>query len=103
MRAGHIKAWAACGTDAERLDVYNGLLLAPHLDAAFDRGLITVEGDGEIVVSPALGAADRAILGLDAPLRVRGLTDGHRGYLVWHRETLFRAAKEGSVKHGAHT
>jgi len=28
--------------DSERLDVFNGLLLAPHLDAAFYGGFITV-------------------------------------------------------------
>ena len=50
LRASHIKPWAACETDAERLDVFNGLLLAPHLDAAFDRGFITVADDGEVVV-----------------------------------------------------
>ena len=38
LRASHIKPWADCDTDAERLDVFNGLLLAPHLDAAFDSG-----------------------------------------------------------------
>ena len=34
--------------DAERLDPANGLLLAAHLDAAFDRGLMTVEEDGTL-------------------------------------------------------
>lgn len=29
LRASHIKPWSKCATDAERLDVYNGLLLAP--------------------------------------------------------------------------
>lgn len=38
LRASHIKPWADCSTDTERLDVFNGLLLAAHLDAAFDRG-----------------------------------------------------------------
>ena len=90
LRASHIKPWADCGTDAERLDVYNGLLLAPHLDAAFDGGFITVANDGAIVVSNALDANTRAILGLDQPLRVRGLADGHHGYLPWHRERVFQ-------------
>jgi hypothetical protein len=36
LRASHIKPWAICEADSERLDVYNGLLLAAHLDAAFD-------------------------------------------------------------------
>jgi hypothetical protein len=91
LRASHIKPWADCDTDAERLDVYNGILLAPHLDAAFDCGFITVADDGAIVVSDALDADALAILGLDQPLSVRGLADGHRGYLPWHRERLFQA------------
>ncbi|NUQ79755.1 MAG: HNH endonuclease [Polyangiaceae bacterium] len=92
LRASHIKAWAACENDAERLDVWNGLLLAPHLDAAFDRGFITIADGGEVVVSPALTDAARRILALDAPLCIRALADGHRGYLRWHRERLFKAA-----------
>jgi len=90
LRASHIKAWARCESDVERLDVFNGLLLAPHLDAAFDRGFITVADDGEIVVSPVLGAADRRAIGLDAPLRVASLVDGHRAYLRWHRATYLK-------------
>lgn len=89
LRASHIKPWADCETDAERLDVYNGLLLAPHLDAAFDAGFITVADDGAVFVSEALDADARAVLGLDQPLRVRGITDGHRSYLPWHRELVF--------------
>lgn len=54
LRASHIKPWADCATDAERLDVYNGLLLAPHLDALFDQGFITIAADGRVVRSPAL-------------------------------------------------
>lgn len=91
LRASHIKPWADCETDAERLDVYNGILLAPHLDAAFDRGFITVADDGAIVVSDALDADARAVLGLQQPLRIRGLTDGHRGYLPWHRAHVFQS------------
>lgn len=90
LRASHIKPWADCETDAERLDVYNGILLAPHLDAAFDRGFITVQDDGAIVVSDALQADGRVILGLDRPLRARSLADGHRAYLPWHRDRVFQ-------------
>lgn len=90
LRASHIKPWGHCATDAERLDVYNGVLLAPNLDAAFDRGFITIADDGAIVVGDALDADARALLGLDQPLRVRGLADGHRAYLPWHRERLFQ-------------
>lgn len=90
LRASHIKPWADCETDAERLDVYNGILLAPHFDAAFDQGFITVQDDGVIIVSSALATDARMILGFDPPLRVHGLTDGHCSYLPWHREHVFQ-------------
>ncbi len=51
LRASHIKPWADCETDAERLDVYNGILLAPHLDVAFDRGIVTFDDAGVLIVS----------------------------------------------------
>ena len=92
LRASHIKPWAACETDAQRLDVYNGLLLAPHLDAAFDRGYISVSGGGEVIVSAALDQSARQLLALDRPASLRAIADGHRGYLQWHRERVFKGA-----------
>jgi len=90
LRASHIRAWADCESDAERLDVFNGLLLAPHLDATFDRGFITVGEDGAVIVSPELVAEDREVLGLHPTRRTVRLTDGHRYYLRWHRDRVFR-------------
>lgn len=90
LRASHIKSWAHCDSDAERLDVFNGLLLGPHLDAAFDAGFITVAEDGAVVVSDTLPAEARALLGLDRPLKVRGLRHAHERYLPWHRAEVFR-------------
>lgn len=92
LRASHIKPWADCGTDAERLDVYNGLLLAPHLDAVFDRGYITIADDMTVVVSPMLDPVARSLLGLDLPRSLNRLTDAHRAYLPWHRAHVFRSA-----------
>jgi putative restriction endonuclease len=92
LRASHIKPWADCESDAERLDVYNGLLLAPHLDAAFDQGFITIRDDGAVVVSAALDARARGVLGLERPLRIRGIAEGHRNYLPWHRQRVFCGA-----------
>ncbi len=92
LRASHIKPWADCETDAERLDVFNGLLLAPHLDAAFDQGFITVADDGSVIVSPIIGPQDRSVLGLDTLLRVRALRDDHRVYMQWHGSKIFKHA-----------
>ena len=97
LRASHIKPWAECATDAERLDVFNGLLLAPNLDAAFDRGFITVTENGKVLVSEQLGDSDRRALGLDTPLRVSSLDDGHQAYLLFHRERVFKDSSSGSA------
>ena len=90
LRASHIKPWAACETDAERLDVFNGFLLAPHLDALFDAGYITVDENRVVLVSPALSEDDRRILNLRELPPLRGLAEEHRPYLEWHRVNLFR-------------
>ena len=94
LRASHIKPWAECERDAERLDVFNGLLLGPHLDAAFDAGFITIAEDGTVLVSDALPAGARTILGLDQPVKVRGLHRTHERYLPWHRTKVFRQRSE---------
>lgn len=90
LRASHIKPWADCQSDGERLDVFNGLLLAPHLDALFDQGFITVTDAGEVVVSSVLSEEARRIFGVDGVLRVKGLDEGHRAFLPWHQELVFR-------------
>lgn len=89
LRASHIKPWADCETDVERLDVFNGLLLAPHLDAAFDRGMITINESGTVIVSPIFDATSLSILNLDRPLQVRRLDDKHLPFLAWHRRHMF--------------
>ena len=90
LRASHIKPWSDCDTDAERLDVFNGLLLAAHLDAAFDAGFITIAEDGRGLVSSTLPGDARSVFGLDGSPRVRGLHQDHQRYLPWHREKIFR-------------
>ena len=91
LRASHIKPWADCETDAERLDVFNGFLLAPHLDVVFDAGYISVSPDGVVLLSNALPTEARAIFGLELPLKVRGLHHAHERYLMWHRTRIFRS------------
>lgn len=88
LRASHAKPWKNC-SDEERLDVHNGLLLAAHLDAAFDSGLITILPDGRVAVSGILEANSRVLLGLDKKSIVKGLKEAHEPYLRWHREKVF--------------
>lgn len=89
LRASHIKPWAACTSDDERLDVFNGLLLAPHLDALFDAGLMTVDEGGSVSLSSSISAAARARLAVLQPLRVDGLRPEHLRYLKHHQEVVW--------------
>jgi putative restriction endonuclease len=92
LRGSHIKPWTACERDSERLDVFNGLLLAPNIDALFDAGFITFSDTGEGLVSGSLSAEDRRSLGIDGPLSVKGLASSHGAYLAFHRTMVFRDA-----------
>ena len=47
----HIKPWSDCEDQAERVNPRNGLLLNAFHDKAFDRGLITLSKDLEVIVS----------------------------------------------------
>lgn len=92
LRASHIKPWARCETDAERLDVYNGLLLAAHLDAAFDAGLVSFSDEGAILFSPQFTQEDRDALGIHGHLALSRVGGGHLPNLAWHRTFLLGAS-----------
>jgi len=90
LRASHAKPWADCTSDEERLDVFNGFLMVAHLDALFDRGLITFDAGGDMVIAPRLTAEHRASLHVSEGLRLRWVVPEHLPFLQWHREHVFR-------------
>jgi|GEM_PF-2304446 len=94
LRASHIKPWSI-STNAERLDPFNGLLLAVHLDALFDRTLITFQDSGEMHVSGRMTSLERAVFGLAEPSRKLLLTTSHLGYMRHHRNR-FEIAERGA-------
>jgi len=90
LRASHAKPWKDA-TDAERLDVYNGFLLAVQLDAIFDQGFLTFEDDGTARISPQLTGDVLRSLGFpDGIPPLRRIAAGHRPYLAYHRQHVFR-------------
>ena len=89
LRASHIKPWRSA-SPAERLDPFNGLLLTPNLDLAFDQGLISFDDTGRILLGSDLDPASAAALNITPELRLRQIEPRHRAYLAWHREHLFR-------------
>jgi len=85
--ASHIKPWRA-STDFERLDKYNGLLLQPNLDALFDKGYISFDQHGQILISKTF---ERSALDLGAQpeMSLRRCDNKHKHYIEYHREKLF--------------
>ena len=86
--ASHIKPWRV-SSNTERLDKFNGLLLVPNLDRAFDAGLVTFEQDGAIRISPQMSEPEK--LGIEPKLRV-ALKFENEGYMAFHRSEVFRSA-----------
>ena len=93
LRASHIKPWADCETDDERLDVHNGLLLSALWDAAFDRGLATFDDNGRPQLSRYMSEAATSELRWQTPIQ---LTEKHRMRLEWHRSEVFEKSATGT-------
>jgi predicted restriction endonuclease len=87
--ASHIKPWAKSNNE-ERLNRYNGLLLAPHADHLFDHGFLSFENNGAIVVSKQL---DRGILHdwhIDETLNVGLFRSEQHAFLEYHRDAVLK-------------
>ncbi|MBC3953045.1 HNH endonuclease [Pseudomonas folii] len=89
--ASHIKPWSLCTSAAERLDGANGLLLTPHVDRLFDRGLVSFEDDGTLLISSRLSLADLGRLGLGDALKKKfgSFHSRQKKYLSYHRDKVF--------------
>lgn len=83
--ASHIKPWRFSNND-ERLNSYNGLLLTPNLDKAFDLGHISFKENGTILISENLDEAD--LLGINSDLKI-SLSKKHLAFMDFHRSAIF--------------
>jgi hypothetical protein len=76
LKASHIKPWRDCTND-ERLNVYNGLLLLPNLDACFDIGFVSFSDEGKI------GTVHKSPIWAKTPLQIT--QDSHQICSpMWH-------------------
>lgn len=89
----HCKPWRDCASNEERLDGENGLLLTPSIDHLFDRGFISFENDGRLLISRVAHKESLRRMGVsvDAARNVGGFSEGQRRYLDYHRESVFLA------------
>ena len=82
--ASHAKSWADSSNE-ERLDEYNGLLLAGSIDKLFDAGLISFADDGRLLRGTALNDSQLRAVGCPDSMRLRTVHERHRPYLKEHR------------------
>lgn len=94
LRASHSKPWRTSDT-AERLNGENGLLLTPSIDHLFDRGFISFEDHGELLVSPVANHESLMRMGIPCGrvVKVGGFTAGQRHFLTYHRDNVFLARR----------
>jgi hypothetical protein len=89
LRASHIKPWRD-STDVEKIDGDNGLMLAPHVDALFDRGYVTVGENGALLISAQINPEILRAWGIDAEVNLGVFNDSQSQFLQYHRENVFR-------------
>lgn len=92
LRASHIIPWSQCRSNHERLDGYNGLSLTPSYDVLFDKGLISFNNDGCLLISSRLNPQISLSLGLvDGNIYDIRNGNGNRNiYLEYHRNHIFK-------------
>lgn len=88
--ASHIKPWAECHQNNEWLNPYNGLLLIPNLDRAFDQGYISFDNNGNILISSSLSESDRMLLNITPDLKLRKVFEDSLPFLEYHRAYIFK-------------
>ena len=80
------------------------MLLTPTVDHLFDKGFISFEDTGQLIVSPVTDSVSLKRMGIDRDQRINvgHFSQGQRSYLDYHRENVLRMAHvrstEASVK-----
>lgn len=94
LRAVHIKSGETC-SDVERIDGHNGLLLSPHVAHLFERGYISFEDGGQVLVARQLNSTVLRRWSITVPITARPFLAKQKRYLAWHRGNVFEKAEAG--------
>ena len=86
--ASHIKPWSKSSNE-ERLDGYNGFMFAPHIDWLFDRGFISFDEEGKILISPQLDDKNWQALNISPDIQLKKLPEKTKEYIQHHRENVY--------------
>ena len=92
--ASHIQPWRDSSNE-QRLDGENGFLLTPTVDHLFDKGFISFEDSGQLIVSPVADQRSLTRMGIDtrSSVNVGAFSEGQRRYLDFHRDNVLRMAR----------
>ena len=85
--ASHIKPWSKCD-DAEKISGFNGLLLAPHIDHLFDKGFISFEGNGNLILSRQLDGSLLDKWCINRSINVGNFRNEQQSFLEYHRDVV---------------
>ena len=88
LTASHIKPWRD-SDETERLSIYNGFLMCPNHDRLFDRGYISFNDDGSLLISDELSKDDRVFLNVHEGFLIELKTE-NLPFLQYHRKMVFR-------------
>ncbi|WP_338452546.1 HNH endonuclease [Niallia oryzisoli] len=90
--ASHIKPWSE-STNEERLDVNNGLLLCPNHDSLFDKGFISFDEEGKLVISDSLNETVKIFMNINSQFRLNNYKNKSH-YINWHLQNKLLSLKE---------
>ena len=83
--ASHIKSWRDSNED-ERVDLENLLLLCAGHDALFDKGLISFDDDGVILISEKISEQCRKNLNITPDMSISKISAEMQKYMEYHRQ-----------------
>lgn len=86
--ASHIKPWAK-SSHVEKVDVNNGLLLCPNHDKLFDRGYISFDNGGHIVISDELSKNCAISMNIKNDMQIE-LSNDNIKYMEYHRNNVLK-------------
>lgn len=86
--ASHIKPWKF-SNNQEKTDPYNGFLLIPNIDKLFDRGYISFDENGKVILSEMLSIREYEELGISVSSKLSNVMEENKKYLEFHRENIF--------------
>lgn len=83
-----MKPW--CTSDKkEKLDIGNGLLLCPNHDKLLDKGFISFDENGKILISDKINENDRIFLNINPNMKIE-ITEDNAHYVSYHRKHIYK-------------